>query len=118
MIKVYNKQSSFIIIGSKHIAPLKSEIFPSRNPIIRALERKNLVKVVEIPPINVNPVTPELFGYKAENSKKEESKPASINKEVSPTEIIANKTKEAETKVINAKQTRINKTRRNSKKGE
>lgn len=117
MIKVYNKQSSFIIIGSKHIAPLKSETFPSRNPIIRALERKNLVRVVEIPPINVNPVTPELFGYKAENSRKEENKSVS-DKEVSPAEIIANKTKEAEANVINAKQTRISKTRRNSKKGE
>lgn len=63
MIQVYNKQTSFIIIGNKHIAPFKTETFPSRNAIIRSLERNGIVKVTEVTPINSNPVSPELFDY-------------------------------------------------------
>lgn len=63
MIQVYNKQTSFVIIGNKHIAPFKTETFPSRNAIIRSLERNGIVKVTEVAPINSNPVSPELFDY-------------------------------------------------------
>lgn len=68
MIKVYNKQTSFIVIGDKYIAPFKSEEFESRNATIRSLERSGIVSVTEIAPSNPNPVTPDLFKYQLEKS--------------------------------------------------
>lgn len=71
MVKVYNKQTSYIIVGNKYIAPFKSETFKSRNAIIRSLERNGVVRVTEVAPINVNPVSPELFDYELKKDERE-----------------------------------------------
>lgn len=113
MIQVYNKQTSFVIIGNKHIAPFKTETFPSRNAIIRSLERNGIVKVTEVAPINSNPVSPELFDYeikknvetvKIDKEIKEEEKPEETTNENDVVEMnevdIPEQTEEQETEQV------------------
>lgn len=47
MIKVYNKQSNYLRVSGKVIAPFKTEEFGERNQQIRILERNGIVSVTE-----------------------------------------------------------------------
>lgn len=127
MIRVYNKQTSFIIIGDKYVAPFKSEVFNERNAIIRSLERNGIVRVTEVTPENVNPVTPDLFDYEIKKDIETESaapvaeEPETVEEVVETNDVVAEEPAEEnvneETESVEEEQPK--KKRRNSrKKGE
>lgn len=129
MIKVYNKQTSFIIIGDKYIAPFKSEVFNERNAIIRSLERNGIVRVTEVTPENINPVTPDLFDYEIKKDTETESvasvaeEPETIEEVVETNDIVAEEPTEEnineETELVAeepVEEEQPKKKRRNSKK--
>lgn len=57
MIKVYNKQSNYLRVSGKVIAPFKTEEFEERNQQIRILERNGIVAVTEDLSNNTIPTT-------------------------------------------------------------
>ena len=57
MIKVYNKQSNYLRVSGKVIAPFKTEEFEERNQQIRILERNGIVSVTEDLSNNTIPTT-------------------------------------------------------------
>lgn len=55
MIKVYNKQSKYLRVSGKIIAPFKTEDFEERNQQIRILERNGIVVVTDVLSENTTP---------------------------------------------------------------
>lgn len=56
MIKVYNKQSKYLRVSGKIIAPFKTEDFEERNQQIRILERNGIVVVTDVLSENTTPI--------------------------------------------------------------
>lgn len=106
MIEVKNNKSSYIIIGGKSIKPFGKETFEERNAMIRSLERAGIIVVREIPPVNNNPVTPELFNYTTEISKE-------VTEQKEEVEIV---TTVDEKEVEEDKEVKTSKRKKNSKK--
>ena len=72
MIKVYNKQSNYLRVSGKVIAPFKTEEFEERNQQIRILERNGIVAVTEDLSNNTIPTTSNVVVDNGEGEPKTE----------------------------------------------
>lgn len=72
MIKVYNKQSNYLRVSGKVIAPFKTEEFEERNQQIRILERNGIVAVTEDLSNNTIPTTSNVVVDNGEREPKTE----------------------------------------------
>lgn len=91
MIKVYNKQSKYLRVSGKIIAPFKTEDFEERNQQIRILERNGIVVVTDVLSENTTPTQSNVI----ENNNNGEN-PVVLNEQPEISEETSNK---AETKV-------------------
>ena len=131
MIRVYNKQSNYLRVLGKVIAPFKTEEFEERNQQIRILERNGIVSVTEDLSNNTIPTTSNVVVDNGEELKAKtetDNKEDTSNKIVEDTVIVnkediilkdeAKKLKEDEIQDVKAKNVIMKKiTKRKTKKG-
>ena len=133
MIRVYNKQSNYLRVLGKVIAPFKTEEFEERNQQIRILERNGIVSVTEDLSNNTIPTTSNVVvdngeELKAKTETETDNKEDTPNKIVEDTVIVnkediipedeVKKLKEDEIQDVKAKNVIMKKiTKRKTKKG-
>lgn len=125
MIRVYNKQSNYLRVLGKVIAPFKTEEFEERNQQIRILERNGIVSVTEDLSNNTIPTTSnvvvdngEELKAKTETETDNKENTVIVNKEDIIPEDEVKKLKEDEIQDVKAKNVIMKKmTKRKTKKG-
>lgn len=128
MIKVYNKQSKYLRVSGKIIAPFKTEDFEERNQQIRILERNGIVVVTDVLSENTTPTQSNIIenNNNGEDSvvlteqpeiSEETSNEAETEVEVKEDNLSDEKTEEPKTKETEKVQEKKTKRIKRSKKG-
>lgn len=128
MIKVYNKQSKYLRVSGKIIAPFKTEDFEERNQQIRILERNGIVVVTDVLSENTTPTQSNIIenNNNGEDSvvlteqpeiSEETSNEAETEVEVKEDNLSDEKTEEPKTKETEKVQEKKTKRIKKSKKG-